>query len=122
MISFFEKSCQFRFLIPELLQRNRFQAKISTENLISEVSGEFHQDLRMLSFFFAKSRQFRSLFPNYCRKTDFKQRFRLKTLFPRFLVDFRDIRKCPVLSQIIVNLGLYSRSIAEKPISNKDFD
>jgi len=103
------------------LQKNRFYAKISTENLISEVFGEIQWDLKMISYF-TNNRQFRSLFPNYCRKTDFKQGFRLKTLFPRFLVNFREIWKCPVLSQIIVNLGLYSRIIAEKPILCKDFD
>ena len=72
--------------------------------------------------FLAKSHQFRSLFPNYCRKTDFKQRFRLETLFPRFLVNFSEIWKCSVFSQNLVNSGLYSWIIAEKPISSIDFD
>ena len=103
------------------MQKNRFQAKISTENVISEVFGEIQWDLKMFNFF-EKSHQFRSQFPNYCRKTNFKQRFWLKTLFLRFLVKFSEIWKLSVFSQIIVNLGLYSRIIAENPISSKDFD
>jgi len=74
-VKFFRKISSIYVSIPELLQKNRFQAKILTENLISQVFGEFQWDFKMFSFF-AKSR----------------------------------------------HLGLYSRIIAEKLISSKDFD